>query len=147
MKPTKYLQSLIKVLPGIALFFAMLGTVSAEPNPPGSLTGERQSGPAMIGDLSFDGANMTFIGRCKGADVTLPPLPQPLNLGLADDELIAQIETSRLDINVARTFLPVGCAPPAAVDVIVNTVTKFTNMGSSATASVVLLFVVPEHVR
>ena len=83
---------------------------------------------------------MTVTGVCKGEDVAVTTSFPVDILGVPFAEVTAE---HLVDLRLDTSFLPEGCSPqdPSA-QVILNTVTNFTNTGTSIQADVVGLFVI-----
>lgn len=106
--------------------------------PPGGT--ERLTGPAVVATISasYDSGNQTVTavisGHCKGVDVVLPSTFQ--YRGYFDRVTAADLEDMRI------SGAQLACNGYVPVDLIINTVNKFTNTGTMITADVILLGVV-----
>ena len=103
------------------------------PEPPTG--GEHLRGPAIVGTAILDGTNLTFTGSCKGQPVVLNAL-----MDVDDLPTLTADDVEGFRIRGATSLVP-QCYDIAG-DLIVNTVTKFTNNGVQASADVVVLAVV-----
>jgi len=119
-------------------------TVSADFLPPE--TGDRQRGPAIVGDLMITVGtntdppddptiNYTFTGKCKGETVVIAGVDIPFNFDNVDEMTIENIV-------LPGGAVGIDCAPSGSVDILVNTVIGYTDAGAMKSARVVLLFII-----
>jgi hypothetical protein len=125
-----------------------VGVGANGPEPPGSFREERIQGPATVGTITVQantdgGINFLFVGRCGGRDVTFGtsfvfPFVKD-GVPFSADRLIDQRFTNgTLHPQVADCYRHLSGG-----DLIINTVTRFSQVGNVATADVVILAVVP----
>lgn len=128
---------LITIMLSITLVFGISTNVSAkDPEPP--LGTERLTGPAIIGTVILDGQNLSFTGSCKGNKVSLSAY-FPITLSLLKEEHLNDYRIGSIkELGAGNCYSTVS----AGGDLIVNTVTDFSNDGKIATIDVVILGVV-----
>ena len=108
--------------------------------PPGTARKEHLIGPATVGQLTLTqtgpDAALSFSGNCKGEPVSLVGTIQSVTVAnLTADDLEDQRPGSSDELGVA--------CYPIIVDLIVNTVTAFSNNGTTVVANIVAMGVVP----
>ena len=107
---------------------------------------ERLSGPAIVGQLTatltegvVNVVNVSISGNCKG------DIPIILSDSFPESVLgkpFAQMTATDLEDIRIDTTVPTSCFSAGTAQLIINTVTKFTNSGQEGLAEAILLFVV-----